>query len=376
MRVLPIFLLSFFFFACQKTPTPALESDPVNAYLNLPSTPFNYANQPLPDYMLISQLINVDNTPAHNPVTDHGATLGRVLFYEKALSKNSSVSCAHCHKQEHGFSDNAVLSQGWSGELTHRHSMGLINSKYYSSGKFLWDEGASSLEAQVLLPIQDSIEMGLSLEELQMRLESLPYYKPLFRKAFGTPEITTDKAAMALSQFIRSIVSFRSKYDRERSKAPSTFVNFPGFSERENLGKKLFNSFRDVRCNSCHGSDAFAATGGRNNGLDPVTTDQGIGGVTGDPSEISQFKAPSLKNIMLRAPYMHDGRFATIEEVIEHYNSGVQNHPTLDQDLKDFNTGLPKPMNMTKEDKLALIAFLHTLTDSALVTDPKFSDPF
>lgn len=376
MRLLPKFLLSIFFFACQKTPTPTLEPDPINEYLNLPSTPFNYANQAIPDYMLISQLINVDNTPAHNPVTDHGATLGRVLFYEKALSKNNTVSCANCHKQELGFSDNAILSTGWAGEKTHRHSMGLINGKYYSSGKFFWDERASSLEEKVLIPIQDSVEMGLSLSEMHERMESLPYYKPLFKNAFGTDEITTEKAAFALSQFIRSIVSYRSKYDEGRANASSLFEPFTNFNEKENWGKKLFNSFQDVRCNSCHGSDAFAATGGRNNGLDLTTTDGGIGDVTGAQEEMSLFKAPSLKNIMLRAPYMHDGRFATIEEVVEHYNSGIQNHPNLDQDLKDFNTGLPKPMNMSKEDKLALIAFLHTLTDSALVTDPKFSDPF
>lgn len=362
--------------SCQKIEEPDNSFDPIAAYLDLPSSPHNYANLPLPNYMLSTQLLNVDNTPSHNPVTDNGATLGRVLFYEKALSKNNSVSCASCHKQERGFSDNAVLSVGWNGEVTHRHSMGLINGKYYRSGKFFWDERVSTLEEQVLIPIQDSIEMGMTLSEFEDRLKSLPYYKPLFKNAFGSDEITSEKAALALSQFLRSIVSYQSKYDEARAEMTSPFDDFPSFTESENLGKKLFNGFKDVKCASCHGSEAFVATGARNNGLSAVTADPGVGGITGDPSEMAKFKAPSIKNIMLRAPYMHDGRFATIEEVIEHYNSGLQNHPNLDQDLKDFNTGLPRPMNMTKDDKQALIDFLHTLTDSALVTDDKYSDPF
>jgi cytochrome c peroxidase len=376
MRFLQIFLLSIFFVACQKTPMPVVGSDPVSEYLNLPTAPFNYANQPLPDYMLISQLLNVDNTPAHNPVTDHGATLGRVLFYEKGLSKNNTISCASCHKQEKAFSDDAIFSEGWEGHETGRHSMGIINGKYYYSGKFFWDERVASLEQQTLMPIQDSVEMGLTLNEMEERLKGLPYYKPLFTSAFGNDEITSEKAAMAMAQFIRSIVSYRTKYDTGRFMMNTQFGPFNNFSDSENLGKKLFNGFKKVKCASCHGSDAFASTGGRNNGLDASTTDAGIGGVTGASFEMSTFKAPSLKSVLLRAPYMHDGRFSTIEEVIEHYNSGVQNHPNLDQDLKDFDTGLAKSMDMTELEKTALVDFLKTLTDNALVTDEKFSNPF
>ena len=376
MRFTPVLLILIIAMACQKSTVVTNETIPLSEYLNLPKTPFNYANQPFPEHLFVNQLLNVDNTPAHNPTTDNGTTLGRVLFYEKALSKNNSISCASCHKQSVAFSDDAVLSKGWEGHETGRHSMGLINAKYYYSGKFFWDERAASLEEQVLMPIQDSVEMGMNLQDVEEKLKALPYYKPLFENAFGSDEITIEKTSYALAQFIRSIVSYRSKYDVGRMQVPSLFADFPNFSESENYGKKLFNSFNDVRCNSCHGSDAFAATGGRNNGLDLTTTDAGIGGISGVSSEDSWFKAPSLKSIMLRAPYMHDGRFATIEEVIEHYNSGVKNHPNLDQDLKDFNTGLPKPMNMTEDDKKALIAFLHTLTDFALVSDEKFSDPF
>jgi cytochrome c peroxidase len=376
MRTFSLLLVLLFFAACEKIPAPDNSLDPIEEYLNLPQAPFNYANQPLPDYMLISQLVNVDNTPAYNPVTDHGATLGRVLFYEKALSKNNTISCASCHKQEKGFSDDAVFSVGFEGGKTDRHSMGLINGKYYASGKFFWDERSSTLEKQVLMPIQDSIEMGLTLNEFTVKLKSLPYYKPLFKNAFGSDEITTEKAAMAMSQFIRSILSYRSKYDMGRAQVNSLFQDFPNFSEEETIGKNIFNGTKSLRCNSCHGSDAFVATGGRNNGLEATSVDNGIGDITNDPSEIGKFKAPSLKNVMLRPPYMHDGRFATIEEVIEHYDTGIQNHPNLDQDLKDFNTGLPRKLNLSKYEKTSLIAFLHTLTDSVLVTDEKFSSPF
>ena len=198
MRPLPIVFISLLFIACQKDATPGV-SDPVSEYINLPSSPFNYATPNLPAYMFAKEISSFDNTPGFNPITDHGATLGRVLFYEKRLSKNNTVSCASCHKQSVGFSDDAILSEGWGGEKTHRHSMGVINAKYYMSGKFFWDERAATLEEQVLIPIQDSVEMGLTLSEMEERLKSMPYYKPLFKNAFGSDEITTEKAALAMA---------------------------------------------------------------------------------------------------------------------------------------------------------------------------------
>ena len=369
-------IFTFIFVSCKKPDEPRSGLDPVKEYLNLPASPFNYANQNLPAYMAGTELSSFDNTPAHNPITNHGATLGRVLFYEKALSKSNTIACASCHKQEQGFSDNIALSEGWEGHKTKRHSMALVNAKYYRTGKFFWDERAATLEEQVLMPIQDSVEMGLTLTEMETRLNNLPYYKPLFYNAFGSDEITTEKAALALAQFVRSIVSYQTKYDEGRAQVSTLFEPFPNFTEGENKGKQLFNGFNDVMCVSCHGTEALVADEGRNNGLDLSTTDLGIGGISGNPSEVSEFKTPSLKNIMLTAPYMHDGRFATIEEVLEHYNSGIENHPTLDPELKNLITGLPRPMNMTAKDKQALIAFLHTLTDSVLVKDQKFSNPF
>jgi len=209
------------------------------------------------------------------------------------------------------------------------------------------------------------------------RVQSKSFYPILFERAFGTREITTDRISLALSQFVRSIISYRSKYDAGRAMVSSQFEVFPNFTEEENRGKELFMILGDgMRCLFCHSNESFTAQTITNNGLDAGVIDPGAGGITGNSSELSLFKAPSLKNIALRAPYMHDGRFSTLMEVVEHYDTGIQPHPNLDQELKDFNTGLPKRFNLSESDKQALISFLHTLTDSALVVDEKFSDPY
>ncbi len=377
MRNSLIFCVFLLFFGCKKdvVHVPS-SSEIVNKYLNLPAKHFNYANPELPDYLLTSQYITLDNTPATNPTTDAGATLGRVLFYDKNLSKNRTIACASCHKQENAFSDDAVLSEGFEGYKTARHSMGLINNKYYMSGKYFWDERANTLEDQVLMPMQDSVEMGMTLPEVLNRLKSLEYYPILFKEAFGSSEITTEKTAMALAQYVRSIVSYQSKYDVGRAMVEKDFYPFPNFTAQENEGKNLFMGPNGFRCMPCHGSEVFSSAFVTSNGLDATTTDAGTGAITGNAIDEGRFKAPSVKSILLRAPYMHDGRFATIEEVLDHYSTNIQPHPNLDQELKDFNTGLPKRMNMTAQEKSALIAFFGTLTDSVLLNDPKFSDPF
>jgi len=378
MRKLVFLLAAIALFSCKKEVEPtASDNEIIAKYLDLPSSPYNYANLPLPAHLLESQSINIDNTPATNPVTDDGATLGRVLFFDKNLSKNGTVACATCHKQDHGFADPKVFSEGFEGAFTSRHSMGLINAKYYSSARFFWDERAATLEEQVLKPIEDSIEMGLTLAEMKARMASKEFYPILFKRAFGSEEISTEKASLALAQYVRSIVSYRTKYDEARAKAPSQFGYFSDFSEEENRGKDLYGIGPDgMRCLACHGGETFTSSGIRNNGLEEVSVDLGAGGVTGSSADIGEFKAPSMRSIMLRAPYMHDGRFATIEEVIEHYNSGLKAHPNLDHDLVNQATGQPKKFNLSDYDKLALKLFLMTLTDSALVTDPKYSDPF
>lgn len=357
-----------------------LEQTPV-----LPATHFNYANQPLPPYVNAGNVRDQDNTPNNNPVTDAGATLGRVLFYDKNMSANNTISCASCHQQSAGFSDPAAFSLGFDGELTGRNSMGLANARFYENGTFFWDQRAATLEDQVLMPIQDHVEMGMSLENLVAKLELIDYYGELFTEAFGDPNITTERISLSLSQFIRAMVSYRSKFDVGLAQAGGNVDleddDFPNFSAQENLGKMLFFSNR-TNCANCHGTPTFAAPGPRNNGLDLVFEDNGIGEVTGDPDDNGLFKVNSLKNIAVTEPYMHDGRFETLEEVIEHYNSGVQNHPNLSPQLRGGgggrggNNGQPRRLNLSQAEKDALVAFLETLTDEEMMRDTKFSDPF
>lgn len=348
---------------------------------NLPSTPFNYANITLPNYLNTIGIRNQDNTPASNPVTDDGATLGRVLFYDKNLSINNTISCASCHLQTNGFSDPATFSVGFEGEVTSRNSMGLINARYYANGKFFWDERAASLEEQTLIPIQDHIEMGMHLDTLLKKLNTIAYYPDLFEKAFGDKTITNDRVSKALAQFTRSIISFSSKYDVGRANFPantpqSQLGDFSNFTVQENRGKEIF--FADTSCSICHGSEAFTGRIAANNGLDVVYTDEGLGGVSGNANEISKFKTPSLRNIELTAPYMHDGRLKTLEEVVEHYNSGVQAHPNLSPTLREGGAlnGPPKKLNLSDSDKAALVAFLKTLTDNSVSAEAKYSSPF
>jgi cytochrome c peroxidase len=376
------------------------EVDPF-AELNLPEEAFNYANIPLPSHYTSNGFTqqfqfqhaatDFDNTPTNNPTTDEGSTLGRVLFYDKKLSGNGTVACASCHKAEHGFSDPDVFSVGFEGGLTGRHSMGLVNARFYFSGKFFWDERAATLEDQVLMPFQDPVEMGLTLQELEQIVSEQSYYPPLFEAAFGDNTISNERISRALAQFIRSMVSTTSKYDMARSEVQSPIVDFPSFTAQENMGKDLFylpitltNGDR-VNCAGCHVSEAFVGpipngpmgtTTSTNNGLDATSSDDlGIFETTNNPNDIGKFKAPSLRNIGIRPPYMHDGRFATLEEVIEHYNSGIQNHVTLSAPLRGSD-GNPIQLNLTQAQKDALVAFLNTLTDYEMLSDEKYSDPF
>jgi cytochrome c peroxidase len=367
--------------ACRKEVTPVTDSP-----LNLPATPFDYVGVMLPDYLrqpgpggIIAA--NQDNTPGSNPITNHGATLGRVLFYDRNLSQNRTVACASCHKQEHGFSDPAVLSKGFEGGNTGRHSMGLINARWYARGRFFWDERATTLENQVLMPFQDPVEMGMTLSEVTQRVQQHSYYAGLFRNAFGSEEVNSERISRALAQFVRSIVSVNSRYDEGRAQVANQGDPFPNFTNSENNGKRLFllpPNAGGLGCAGCHNTDAFlnAPGGPTNNGLDAETGgDQGAFGPTQNPALLGAFKVPSLKSIAETAPYMHDGRFATLEQVIEHYNSGVQNHPNLAPQLRDPQ-GNPRRLNLSAQQKADLLAFLKTLSDPVLAGDVKFGNPF
>lgn len=352
--------------------------DPVAAALNLPAAPYNYANPTLPVYLTNPAINGQINTPGNNPVTDDGATLGRVLFYDKNLSANNTVACASCHKQSLGFTDNQVKSLGFNGGQTGRHSMGLTDAKYYPNGRFFWDQRAVTLEDQVLRPVQDAVEMGMTLTALVTKLKTKDYYPPLFKKAFGDENISSERISMALAQFVRSIISYQTKFDIGRAQvAPNALGNnpvFPNYTAEENRGLQIF--FGPVGgCAGCHGTETFTAPAERNNGLDLTTTDAGFGTVTGNQNDNALFKVGSLRNIELGAPYMHDGRFSSLEQVVEHYSSGVKAHPNLSPQLRLPN-GQPRLGNFSVADKAALVAFLKTLTDQAMITDVKYSNPF
>jgi cytochrome c peroxidase len=371
--------LFFFLLACKKNYPGVTQADPVAAYLNLPASPLNYSNTALPAYLLSPPIQGQVNTPTTNPITDWGATLGRVLFYDKNLSKNLTLSCASCHKQPNAFSDFEKLSKGFDGGLTGRNSMSLINAVYYPNGRFFWDQRASTLEQQVLTPIQDLVEMGITIDTLVKRVQSLPYYPSLFTKAFGTPAINSDLISKSLSQFVRSIVSYQSKYDQGRQTFPATpapppNAPFPNFTAQENRGKEIFLAPQNA-CAACHGTETFTAPDVRNNGIDALNIDLGFGAVSKSPADYGLFKVSSLRNVELTAPYMHDGRFNTLEEVVEHYNTGIKNNPNLSEQLR-LPGGQPKVLNLTIADKAALVVFLKTLTDRNVTSDIKFSNPF
>lgn len=366
--------------------------------LNLPDTPYNYETN-LPDHFLVNRfptefrfqnaVIDNDNTPSENPTTNEGATLGRVLFYDTKLSANGTTSCASCHKQELAFSDDEPRSSGFDGGLTRRHSMSLVNSRFYQPGKFFWDERAATLENQVLMPIQDPVEMGLTLQQLVDIVEDQPYYPTLFRSAFGNDEVTTDRISKALAQFVRSIISINGKYDRGSRNANSPLENFSNFTKMENRGKELFMSTEAtgtaITCVNCHMSESFISptlfspdltTSTQNIGLDRRSTnDFGVMETTDNPADAGKFKVASLRNIAVSAPYMHDGRFRNLRDVMDFYDRDIEPHDNLNPLLKD-ERGNAVNFNFSRKEKDALVAFLNTLTDNDLLTDVKFSDPF
>jgi cytochrome c peroxidase len=342
----------------------------------LPTVPYHYADtaNETADYAAL------DNMPAENPVTDDGATLGRVIFYDRNLSANGLVSCASCHTQATAFDDHTRRSIGFRGKITDRAAMPLNNARYNPRLRYFRDERAATLEEQVLVPFTDLIEMGLRPGELVERVAGRPFYGALFSAAFGGATITENRIASALAQFVRSITANRSRYDLARKKYDNPLDPFASFTPQENRGKEIF--FGSLAsggggCASCHVTDAFLMIEPRNNGVDDGSPDDdpGIGGISGKESDLGLFRAASLKNVALTAPYMHDGRFADLEAVIEHYDSGVRRHPNLSDELRDAS-GEPARLGLSASDKAALVAFLETLTDDNVISNPRYSDPF
>jgi cytochrome c peroxidase len=313
-------------------------------------------------------------------ITDDGARLGRVLFYDKKLSINNAISCGSCHDQRKAFSDGQATSLGFKGARTNRSSMAIINPIVQNN--LFWDSRSQSILDLTLQPIQNHIEMGMEdLNYLEEKLYKTSYYRPLFKKAFGSETISKELIANAMSQFIGSITSANSRFDAELRLTSST----SSFTSLEKHGRNLFFGSK-AKCSGCHSGANLSAPDGEfdeygggsskggenlrgttNIGLDLISKDNG--------KKDGSFKIPSLRNIAVTAPYMHDGRFNTLEQVMDHYISGIKANANLDPKFKD-SKGNPKGLDLSDYDKKAIIAFLNTLTDYKFLNDPKYSDPF
>ena len=352
---------------------------------NLP----NYAHQAIPTY------IRKDNSLS-NPQTDTGATLGRVLFYDKKLSVTETIACATCHQQKHAFSDPAIASQGANG-ATGRHAMRLVNARFGLESRFFWDRRAPSLEFQTTQPIQNHTEMGYSgvngdpsLADLITRLQAIPYYQELFTIAFGDSTITEERMQIAMAQFVRSIQSFDSRYDANRVLVTDDRGPFPNFTAQENAGLSLFmgrSVFDDagnrtsggVSCVACHSAPEFD--------IDPnLAGNNGVvGSLSGTGFDIVVNRAPTLRDLIdpdgaLNSPLMHTGEFTSLQGVFAHYNSISisADNPNLDARLIQGTDEVPvgQQLHITPNEAAALAAFLRTLTGQNVYTDKKWGDPF
>jgi cytochrome c peroxidase len=319
-------------------------------------------------------------------VNDALPTLGRVLFYDRNLSINNDMSCGSCHKQANGFADNVRLSKGTNNNHTQRNTLAIVNN----TTSLFWDGRESSLKKMVMMPILNVREMGVTnMVELVRELNALPYYKDLSKKAFNNDHpLSEETISMALSSFVKSIVPGSTRFDDYLHQTGSFFETPPPntINAQEFLGLNLFVA--KYNCNGCHrvevkpGSSVSSAFGSYasnepfvNIGLDFVPLDRGRADVTGRPDDAGKFRVPSLRNVELTYPYMHDGRLATLYDVIDHYARGIKATPNLAFPfLNADNT--PKTFDISFSEREALIAFLRTLTDKKVVSDPKWSDPF
>jgi cytochrome c peroxidase len=359
-----ILLLGFVLFACDTEPAGNEDIDLSNIEYNPVAyeikKPFGFPEMEIPE---------------DNPMTQAGFELGRFLFYDPILSADSTMSCSTCHEPVASFTDNLAVSPGITGEFGRRSSMSLLNVGYYQNGLF-WDGRSNNLESQALLPVEDPIELHNEWPNLIEKLKKHQDYPARFRKAFGiqhTGLITKELAAKALAQFERALVSSgRSKYDRVKEDKAS-------FTESEKNGELIYfdegdGVFPDGQCFHCHGGVLFTDNKYQNNGMDAVDSvddfvDKGRGEVTGNRFDNGKFRVPTLRNIEFTAPYMHDGRFETLDEVIEAYNEGGHGVENEDQNIKD-------PFGLTEENKTDLLAFIKTLADTTFLNNPEYKNPF
>jgi cytochrome c peroxidase len=345
-------LLIFILFSCSSAEENT-KYEPVSYELQIP---------PLFKELLIHPVI-----PSNNPLTEEGVALGKKLFFDKVLSGNGTQSCATCHNPQKAFSVNTKFSKGIDGINGNRNSMPLFNLAWNFDEKFAWDGKDFTLENQALEPVSNPIEMHANWSAVAKRLQNHPEYPTLFNQAFGTTKIDSTLVTKALAQFERTLISGNSKFDRY-------LLGEATLTAAEENGFNVFMDEAKGDCFHCHGSNnnpLWTNNQFHNNGLDTEFTDLGLGAVTGDPSDNGKFKSPSLRNLRYTAPYMHDGRFATLEEVINFYSEGLQASPTIDPLMKKVNQG---GVNLSEKDKADLKAFLLTLSDEDFINNPNFRE--
>ncbi|MDQ3016683.1 MAG: c-type cytochrome [Bacteroidota bacterium] len=368
-------LLSFVFSSCGDIveyevagPYTDAEYTTLNQNLNLPSTYFFY-----------SQAVGFPDSKPNNQANAM-ATLGRVLFYDTQLSVDNTVSCGSCHQQALAFSDNIDFSHGVNGNITTRNSLALGVFQSFATysedpgTQLFWDGRVNTLSEQMQQSLENPNEMGMPLEDLIPKLNNLDYYQILTRKAFGVDKMESWMPFLAMETFINSLTSNDAKIDRPifAANASDPTETWQNFTAAENQGKNIFIN----NCNTCHSAGIFEGTVDfASNGLDLIYLDDGVGKISNRDEDNGVFKVPSLRNIELTAPYMHDGRFGTLNEVVNFYSDGIQGHSNLHPALQN-ESGDPKRLNFSEVEKSALIAFLLTMTDEKILTEAKWSDPF
>ncbi len=389
-----VFILSaFIFISCRKQPSPPPQQELADEPA-LPAEPYDYYSK--------------------NKINNHMATLGRVLFYDRKLSVNNAVSCGSCHKQEFAFADNVQFNKGFNGVPLKRNSPSIqgirgfitqmqptfVNGQWISEPMqdrptrdnqspelLFWDGRQTSVADMVLNPVLNHNEMNIpDFESLITKLKSIDYYAPLFKNAFGDENINTERLALALQSFIACLNTDKPKNFGMQHVAfsggfgPGIPRSAPSPTNLVEMGRFLFHA--KYNCAKCHDPSHGGGYGNAvspsqmfNIGLDEEINDRGLGEITGKPGDMGLFKVPTLQNISLTAPYMHDGRFANLGEVIDHYSHGIKSNPNLSPDFKATD-GRAKNLNISPVEKNALIVFLNTLKDEDFLTSPLYADPF